>query len=1009
MAEKDKESIVESEFRIDIDQFKSAMKDVMTELKEVESETKKVNKNIKEDSAKQGNSIKDLFGNIIKGWQSFSFNTFIFTMMIKQITGFVSSLSELAKKSDQAKLSMIGLKSVAESFGEDGGAAQKAAKEIVKLTGGMVNLQQAGQGLKSLISSGYSVKEAFDLSKSMLEIGAFNNVVGDLGQAYTDATKGIKTGSVELTENIGLTQRLSSVMKQAGISIENGIDVTNNASQRQALYNSIIKQGANFTGDLKKVQDEYTGAMAKFQLEIDTFIRNIGKMVQPIVKVGAVIIENLVKPFNKMFKIDDTSISEQILDLTLEMDKLQKITKPTADEQKRLKDVMNEMAILSPGMVTSYDNLGNAQINMASATKVVIDMKKLEVEQSKKQLEQDKKLTEQLIKNLDKKIAKYDSYLAMAQSGIETTSAEFARFQLNVAKENKKNIQDLTLEEMLSYATKTNASFVNATGEVVKLKETLGVAVKIKDNYIAQLKNEKSILEETKKTQENVLVGYKDFLKLDTSKAFKKLEETREKTKLKTDITPDKQKYDAIEASKDFFRTQELEYEKNISDFATRRAELDEQYKNKEKDEVYKKALEMIKVEENANLLVFNKAKEIRESIKKSDSANTTQDIKQKFDLAKVAIEKDSEIAMARLGVQKEYAEELANEREKEAQKLQTQLKEQEQRKLKLENQLKDDEFKAMQDLAEAESELEVQLILEKLALKQSLTQKEIDLTNEMLSAKTYEENQALEESFQEKLNKFESEATEESVKKQNILKAQIEKEKIAKEEFKQAQEDIKNYELGNIQLRDDTLKQYKNLSDQQRQVLEKELAEKKKYASENIDWKNVVENTERGFTDTKNELIEKLYNNEKVGWAEMREMLNENLRDGLIIEGQKLAGIAISETVQGFVAMANPVTKPLAKGHFVAAAQASAGALALGAISRTISASESSGSSGSTNTSESTGLTGSTGGTTTETEKVTEIHVHNTSLKKIVTELIEPELVNLVKDGQSKIVLAND
>lgn len=452
-----------------------------------------------------------------------------------------------------------------------------------------------------------------------------------------------------------------------------------------------------------------------------------------------------------------------------------------------------------------------------------------------------------------------------------------------------------------------------------------------------------------------------------------------------------------------------MEYEKNLSDFATRRAELDEQYKNKEKDEVYKKALEMIKVEENANLIVFNKAKEIRESIKKSDSANTTQDIKQKFDLAKVAIEKDSEIAMARLGVQKEYAEELANQREKEAQKLQTQLKEQEQRKLKLENQLKDDEFKAMQDLAEAESELEVQLILEKLALKQSLTQKEIDLTNEMLNAKTYQENQALEESFQEKLNKFEAEATEESIKKQNILKAQIDKEKLAREEFKKAQEDIKNYELGNIQLRDDTLKQYKNLSDQQRQVLEKELAEKKKYASENIDWKNVVENTERGFTDTKNELIEKLYNGEKVGWAEMREMLKEKLRDSLIIEGQKLAGIAISETVQGFVAMANPATKPLAKGHFVAAAQASAGALALGAISRTISASESSGSSGSTNTSENTDLTGSTGGTTTETEKVTEIHVHNTSVKQMVMSTLEPALVELVKDGQSKLVLAND
>ena len=55
--------------------------------------------------------------------------------------------------------------------------------------------------------------------KAMKDIGAFNNVVGDLGQAYEDSTKGLKTGSMELIENIGLTQRLSTVMKDAGIDI----------------------------------------------------------------------------------------------------------------------------------------------------------------------------------------------------------------------------------------------------------------------------------------------------------------------------------------------------------------------------------------------------------------------------------------------------------------------------------------------------------------------------------------------------------------------------------------------------------------------------------------------------------------------------------------------------------------------------------------------------------------------------------------------------------------------
>ena len=39
-----------------------------------------------------------------------------------------------------------------------------------------------------------------------------------------DFGKGLKTGSIELMENIGLTQKMSSVMKDAGINVSDGIN-----------------------------------------------------------------------------------------------------------------------------------------------------------------------------------------------------------------------------------------------------------------------------------------------------------------------------------------------------------------------------------------------------------------------------------------------------------------------------------------------------------------------------------------------------------------------------------------------------------------------------------------------------------------------------------------------------------------------------------------------------------------------------------------------------------------
>ena len=137
------------------------------------------------------------------------------------------------------------------------------------------------RGFKNLLSVGFDVSQAMQISKAMKDIGAFNNVVGDLGQAYEDSTKGLKTGSMELIENIGLTQRLSAVMKDAEIDISNGIDLTNNAAQRRAVYNAILAEGAKFEGNAAKLANDNAAASAKMSAAIKSLSDEIGNRANP--------------------------------------------------------------------------------------------------------------------------------------------------------------------------------------------------------------------------------------------------------------------------------------------------------------------------------------------------------------------------------------------------------------------------------------------------------------------------------------------------------------------------------------------------------------------------------------------------------------------------------------------------------------------------------------------------------------------------------------------------------
>ena len=992
----DKENIVESKFELDTDQFKQAIRDVMQEVNEAEKGTKKVNKAIgdgaEEASKKMTGSFKGAYEKIQKGF----FEAFLVQMMFKQIQGLITGMSNLAKEADKFKISMIGLNSIANTFGQDGGVAQKMAQQLVDMSGGMVNLQQSSQGLKALISSGFNLEEAFNVSKSMLEIGAFNNIVGDLGVAFVDATKGIKTGSIELTENIGLTQRFSSIMKQAGVSIENGIDITNNAAQRQAFYNSIMKQGAGFVGDLAKVQKEYTGQLAKSQLEMKEFAVNLGKTLQPALLAGAKVISYFSGLFSQMFKKDEENPADKLFDLVEQMKSLQAITTPTKDEQQKLVDVMNQISTIAPNAVTAYDDMGNAQINFAEATKVVIGMKKLELIQTNKQLEADIKLNEQTKKTIESK-KKKEGYWALATVSPDVLeSVEFDVWRSNLAKELGKQKKDLTLETMVQYANYRKTKIQDVNGLQIDLARELEKAYSMEQEKTRMWNAELKELDQQITIQKEVVKANKEIVGLDEEASYQAFLAKRVKTTVTKTTQPDnKPKYDAKEASQDFLQTQTLDYEKSLKEFAVKRKEAKDQFD-----------LDMIAYEEQSAKKIFEAAQKTAGEISKSESAKITDDIKFKFEQKKIDIEKAKELANVDIKNMQDNAEKTKKTQEEIDEDIKKINKDAQEDIVKQQGELNEITLDAMRVANADQTQLEKELAYEKLALKQAIADEEIRLNKEILDAKTVEEKKALQDSFENKMNDFKLNAGKESQDKQDILDKGIAVEKEHLEAIKEVDkllEDVRNGENENWA---ENLEKIKGLTEQEKQTYEVSLVNAQDYATK----KQIINDMRINIEDTMKNSIESIYakiiNGEKLSWTIMREMLKQNLRDRLLIDGQELAGTAIVETVKGVVASAGG-RHISATAHYHAAATAAAGALAMGVAASAIKVSP-------TNTEETKKTTGTggtdTGGSTTapKEEEKKEIHIHNTSLRNVAITLI-PELEDLINKGYSKIVLQED
>ena len=198
---------------------------------------------------------------------------------LQKATYLGSALKGLADYAGESAIALRGLAAVSTSFGQDVSKATQYAKQLS--SDGLITLEQSVRTLKNLISTGFSLEQAFDMSKAMKDVGAFNNVVGDLGQAMEDASKGYKTGSIELIENIGLTQKLSTILDRANVSYKDGINLSTDMEQRRAVYNAILEEGNKFQGNANQLAEEYAGKAKQAEVSVNNLKKAIGENLQP--------------------------------------------------------------------------------------------------------------------------------------------------------------------------------------------------------------------------------------------------------------------------------------------------------------------------------------------------------------------------------------------------------------------------------------------------------------------------------------------------------------------------------------------------------------------------------------------------------------------------------------------------------------------------------------------------------------------------------------------------------
>jgi hypothetical protein len=259
----------------------------MRDLKTLKEELKTIKNEASDTGKSVGDSLKSAIGGLVAG---------VSALKIKSVMD--SAVSEFNK----LEKTMLGLQATAKLTGNNFEGLKSKVNDLAK--DGVLSIDQASTAMKTLLAQGIQVDKAFSLLDAAKKVGAFNNIVGDTGQAVADFVKFLQTGSAELAEN--LDPSIVKVVKSLG-----GYEkVASDATAKQKLINAVIEKGSKLTGDYEKFLSSGAQAQVTFNSASTALSQTLGQKLQPaynaLYKAGTAVLEGLTKLIGAL---DSTTVS----------------------------------------------------------------------------------------------------------------------------------------------------------------------------------------------------------------------------------------------------------------------------------------------------------------------------------------------------------------------------------------------------------------------------------------------------------------------------------------------------------------------------------------------------------------------------------------------------------------------------------------------------------------------------------------------------------------------------
>ena len=461
--------------------------DYLKKLKENENAAKKTNNALKRDNQKTNKELsktESLIGGIGKALKAIAIAEVFRRGAVEVI--------KANKAFQEQQTTLLGLAKTAEAYSQNQNEAIKAAKG---LESELLSLEDAAQGIQFLLGAGFNVNEAFQIGQAFKDIGAFNRVVDDMGQAFVDASKGIKTGSIELIENIGLTERLSNVLKRNNVSMKDGIDLANNEAQRRAVLNSIIEQGNKFRGNEQELLKTSAGESQKLDKAFADLYKLVGERVDPAFKEFNKTLTGVVRSFSELIKKSEESKTKEISDdvelLVFQYDMLNKKQSLTVSESKKLEETANKLIKLFPELGDEIKALSDEDAKLETQNKII---EKIVETQEKKEIiakaqDEINKLTNENIQNTKELYNAQDSLLKIQQEGEKASKGILkgflSFFRKGEFQSSVENVWNTTITNIEETIKKNN--------ELIKQQETI---IKQNEFLIKKLNSEKKVYED---------------------------------------------------------------------------------------------------------------------------------------------------------------------------------------------------------------------------------------------------------------------------------------------------------------------------------------------------------------------------------------------------------------------------------------------------------------------------------------------------------------------------------